>query len=659
MTAIFGIIQHDQAPIRPETLQAAADNLRHQAEHGLDIWQNGNIALGQALTRFWSNSAATPTPERDNESGLTLVADARLDNRTELADRLSISRTDLPNIPDNHLLLHAYKAWGQNCPKYLLGDFVFAVWDEHHKSLFAARDPIGIRWLYFAASQEQFAFASDLAGLLELMDEAPRIDLLSLDEYLTFPHNIATERTFYENVIKLQPGEALKIKNRQLVTWRYWRAEDIHPDPALKDPREGVEILRGLLRKAVACRAETVERPGSHLSGGLDSSALTALAVDINRKAGRPDPLAFSWSPPLEMRPLVENDERIYVQRIAEYLNIPAIYTHVPPSVDILHEVSDPSILPLNTVRFEQSVMENARQQGARVLLSGWGGDELIFSRGIGYPSGLIQQGRWLALAHYLKYQYGWKPRRWVSGLYTHGLYPLLPETWQIRLPVRLRKSKDATKRALEQAHNLNRFSLPSAGFLQPEFRALLESHHKPKFQWIQPGLRNSQLWYLDILLSRIESWAAWSSRLGARHAYPLLDRRIVELALSMPEDWIYHNGKLREFGKQAVSDVLPLSLFDGRDKQDRALAAHQKTIEHKREVNKGRLEIFETHRKNNPPAAQWLDFDYLHQILLEPPVIANHPRPSSPIPPLPRIGIWQVLSLAFINHQAVLPEDK
>ena len=283
MTAIFGIIQHDQAPIRPETLQAAALSLRHQAEHGLDTWQNGNIALGQALTRFWDNSALTPAPERDNERGLTLVADARLDNRAELANRLHISSTDLSHIPDNRLILLAYKAWGQDCPQYLLGDFVFAIWDDRHKSLFAARDPIGIRWLYFAASREQFAFASDLAGLLELMDEAPRIDLRSLDEYLTFPHNIATERTFYENIIKLQPGEALKIENRQLATWRYWRAEDIHPDPALKDPREGVELLRGLLREAVACRAETVERLGSHLSGGLDSSALTALAVDINK----------------------------------------------------------------------------------------------------------------------------------------------------------------------------------------------------------------------------------------------------------------------------------------------------------------------------------------------------------------------------------------
>lgn len=659
MTAIFGIIQHNQSAIPSEPLEAAAKSLRHHAEHGLDTWQAAGVALGQALTRFWANSAHSPQPERDPARGLTLVADARLDNRAELAEQLGIARADLADILDSRLLLCAYRAWGEDCPRRLLGDFVFAVWDERKRSLFLARDPIGIRWLYFANSPGRFSFASDPAGLLDLMDEVPRVNLRSLDEFLTFPYNVASSRTFYENVTKLQPGEALKLEGQQIQTWRYWRAEDIQPNPDFKDPRQGIETLRGLLREAVAYRAETVDRLGSHMSGGLDSSALTALSADILRKAGRPDPLAFSWSPPLEMRPLLEKDERVYVERIANHLNIPAIYTHVPPKVDILHEISDPSILPLNTVRYEQTVMENARQRDVRVLLSGWGGDELIFSRGIGYPSGLIRQGRFLALARYLKNQYGWNPKRWVSGLYTHGLYPLLPEKWQIRLHLNLRKSQDLQSQAVAIARQQNMFSLPSPEFFQPEFCALLERNHQKKFQWIQPGLRNSQRWYLEILLSRIESWAAWSARLGARHAYPLLDRRVVEFALSIPEDWIYYGGKLREFGKQAVSDVLPSALFDGRDKQDRALAAHQKTIEHKWEVNQARLQIFETHRKTNPPAAQWLNFDYIQRVLLEPPSTLDHPRPQDAGPALPRRGIWQALNLAFLDRRAVLPEEK
>jgi asparagine synthase (glutamine-hydrolysing) len=657
MTAIFGIIQHDQAPIQPGTLQAVGGSLRQQAEHGLDIWQNGNIALGQALTRFWSNSAPTPAPERDNEYGLTLVADARLDNRAELASRLHISSADLSRIPDSRLILHAYKIWGQDCPEYLLGDFVFAVWDAHNQTLFAARDPIGIRWLYYFASPHRFALASDIAGLLDLMDEAPKIDPQSLDKFLTFQQDIPANAVFYENIHKLQPGQVLQFQNGNLKTWYYWQAENIQADPALRDPHEGIEILRNLLHQAVACRAETVDRLGTHLSGGLDSSALTALAVTINRNTGRPDPAAFSWSPPPEMRPLMENDERVYVQHIAEYLRIPVTYTHVPPRVDILHEVSDPSTLPLNTVRFEHTVMENARQQGVRVLLSGWGGDELVFSRGIGYPSGLIRQGRWLALARYLKYQYGWRPQRWVSGLYSHGIYPLLPAHLQMRLfHVQIGNRRDSMWSNFDKFRQEKLLKLPVIGFFNPAFYKFLELNHQPKFEWIRPGLRNSQQWYLTKLLNRIESWAAWSARLGARHAYPLLDQRIVEFTLSMPEDWIYHGGKLREFGKQAIADDIPTQLFEGRDKQDRALFAHQKTLEHKHEVRKGRLEIFEAHRKSNPPAAQWLNFDYLRRVLLEPPATIDNPRPPGEY--LPTRGLWNVLNLTFIDRRATIDDE-
>ncbi|MCG2784736.1 MAG: asparagine synthase-related protein [Anaerolineae bacterium] len=656
MTAIFGIIQHDQTPIRPETLQAAADSLRHQAEHGLDIWQNGNIALGQALTRFWSNSAPTPAPEHDNEHGLTLVADARLDNRAELADRLGISRSDLPSIPDNRLLLHAYKAWGEDTPRRLLGDFVFAVWDERHKSLFAARDPIGIRWLYYYAGQRRFSFASDLAGLLELMDEAPRIDPRSLDEFLSsYTTNYPIRNTFYKNALKLHPGQAILLENQRARTWYYWQAENIQPNPALKDPREGVEILRILLREAVAFRAETVDRLGSHLSGGLDSSALTALAVDINRKADRPDPLAFSWSPSPETCPLMEMDERVYIQRIAEYLSIPVTYSRAMPKTDILHASSDPSILPINTLLWEHNVMENARSQGARVLLSGWGGDELAFSRGIGYPSGLIKQGRLLALVRYLKMQYGWNFKGWLSGLYMHGLYPLLPGYWQARLPLDLKRERDPQKRKMIKARAQARFQLPLRQFFQSEFYTWLEQNHTPTFEWIPAGLRNSQKWYLTKLLGRVESWAAWSARLGARHAYPLLDQRVVEFALSMPEDWVYHGGKLRKFGKQAIKDVLPAQFFEGRDKQDRALFSLKTSPEHQAEVTKQILAALAAQKSGEIPANEWIDFENLAQAL------NGKFKPDFEIKRNNAIlisGLQELTQLAFLDQRATLRKE-
>jgi asparagine synthase (glutamine-hydrolysing) len=617
MTAIFGIIQHNQSPIPPESLNAAADSLRHHAEHGLEIWQGQNIALGQALTRFWNNSPRTPTPEHDHERRLTLVADARLDNRAELAERLRISHSDLPNIPDNRLLLHAYAAWGPECPRYLLGDFVFAVWEERERRLFAARDPIGIRWLYYFAGPRRFAFASDMAGLLDLMDEAPHIDPRSLDEFISpYTTHYPIEHTFYKNVLKLQPGQALLVDNEaKIKTWRYWQATEIQADSRLKDAREGIEILRGLLRESVASRAETVDRLGSHLSGGLDSSAITALAVAANRQAGRPDPLAFSWSPPFEITPRLEADERDYIQRIAEHLNLPVSYCLVRPEIDFLHETSDPAILPINTLRWEYSIMESARSQNTRVLLSGWGGDELAFSRGIGYPSGLLKQGRFLALTRYLKHQYGWNFKSWANSLYAHGIYHLLPKTLQTRMPLSLRRERNSHQRKIDKARAQAWSKLPPRQFFQPEFYTRIEQNHTPAFEWIPAGLRASQRWYLTTLLSRVESWAAWSARLGARHAYPLLDQRLVEFALSMPEDWAYYNGKSREFSKQAIADVLPANIFEGRDKQDRALFTTLNNPNHV-ETSKQIAAALAQKESQKITAKEWLNFENLRQAL-------------------------------------------
>ena len=653
MTAIFGLFQRDNQPIPPDLMQQATQALRHHAVDGSEVWQAEAVALGQGLTRFWNNSAHSPQPETDPQRGLALVCDTRLDNRLELADKLGISASDLREMSDSRLILAAYRTWEEECPKYLLGDFVFALWDARRKFLFTARDPIGIRWLYYAISPRRFAFASDPAGLLDLMDESPRLDMITLDDYFSSSSNRLVSHTFFENVIKLPPAHALLVQADSLKTWHYWQAEQIPPLTIL-DPREGAEHLGQLLKAAVSSRTDTVGSVGSHLSGGWDSSAITALAVQTAHQTGRPAPLAFSWSPSLELHLLVEKDERVYAQRIAEYLNIPVEYTYISTDVDALLETSDPSLLPQNTIRLEYALMESARKKGVRVLLSGWGGDEFSFSRGIGYPSGLIQHGRWLALARYLRYEFGWHPRSWLDGLYSHGIYPLLSSKWQAKLPFSLRRERDPQQRAIQRYRYQNQFCLPTSNFFQPDFYARLEKVHQPTFEWIPAGLHNCQKWYLTALLKRVESWALWSARLGMRHAYPLLDQRIIEFSLAMPEDWVYWQGGTRHLARHAIADVLPASLFDGRDKQDRALLAHRRTAEHQQEVRRKSLEIFEVRCQSQPPASQWLNFEYLKKILQVYPDMNN----PGEVERLPRNGLGQVLNFAFIDSRTVLGDQ-
>src|SRR5271166_3794110 len=167
MSGIAIIWNRDGRPVDPALLVQMTQFMEHRGPDGEQHWTQGSIALGhRALNTTYQNGSALGLLS-DATAGLCLTFDGRIDNRDELRSVLELgaSRDD---AGDEHLVLAAYRKWGEECPAHLLGDFAFGIWDERRRQLFCARDPLGVRPLFHARVGETIVCASEICALFAL-----------------------------------------------------------------------------------------------------------------------------------------------------------------------------------------------------------------------------------------------------------------------------------------------------------------------------------------------------------------------------------------------------------------------------------------------------------------------------------------------------------
>jgi asparagine synthase (glutamine-hydrolysing) len=170
LSGIHGIVRFDGGAVSQRDLERQSNALAHRGPDRRNFWHDGAVGMGHLLMRITAEDSFDAQPVHDRDAGLTLVADARLDNREELAGALAIDAAQLRELPDSALLLKAYRRWGTDCVEHLIGDFVFAVWDAPERKLVLGRDHMGQRHVFFHRGQDFFAFASEPKGLWALPD---------------------------------------------------------------------------------------------------------------------------------------------------------------------------------------------------------------------------------------------------------------------------------------------------------------------------------------------------------------------------------------------------------------------------------------------------------------------------------------------------------
>ena len=358
-----------------ETLARMTARLAHRGPDDSGLWSDGAVFLGHRRLSI-VDLAGGHQPMATADGDLILIFNGEIYNhaelRAELKARGHLFQTD---HSDSEVLLHGYREWGADLPNRLNGMWAFALHDRKNGKLFCSRDRFGKKPFYYSAGPAHFIFGSELTALLQHPRVRPNVSKRALQKYFAYGY-IPAPLSIYENVFKLPGGCSLELDTKTLAcrVQRYW---DLVLEPFEKIPanpeEEWGEQIRELLDRAVQRRLISDVPLGVFLSGGVDSSAVTALA---SRHLPKGELKTFSIG--FDEKSF---DESEYARRVAdlfgtdhhmEKLSLDRAHTLLDECLARLDEpLGDSSLLPTY-------LLNRFTRQHVTVALGGDGGDELF-----------------------------------------------------------------------------------------------------------------------------------------------------------------------------------------------------------------------------------------------------------------------------------------
>ena len=277
MSGIAGIVHFDGCLVEPGQIEAMTAAMAHRGPDGITHWQHGKVALGQCMLRTTPESLEEHLPLANEDGSLVLVMDGRVDNFEDLRRELLGRGAALRSRADAELVLRAYESWGEDCVHHIVGECVFFIWDARRQVLFAGRDAAGARHFYYHVGQGWFAFASEIKGLLALPQIERRLNESRVLDYLVPEFDRDDEvGTFWQGIVRLPAGHAMRAGAEGVKTWRWWQPGELN-EQRFASMAECTEAFMDQLRVAVRCRLRSIKPVGAMLSGGLDSSSIVGL----------------------------------------------------------------------------------------------------------------------------------------------------------------------------------------------------------------------------------------------------------------------------------------------------------------------------------------------------------------------------------------------
>lgn len=277
MCGIAGILNlKNQAPIDEQLLCRMLSSIRYRGPDESGIYTDPHIGLGHVrLSIIGLGDGCQPIGNEDNL--LWIIYNGEVFNYLELKEALIKKGHIFKTDTDTEVVLHLYEDLGSACLKQINGQFAMAIWDTDNKSLFLARDRVGIRPLFYCRTKDRLLFASEIKALFADQEVVRTIDLESLYQVFTFWTTIG-DGTIFEGVHELPPGHFMQIEDGRTTIQSYWsiphQPESQRRSQSLADSLEELEYL---LKDAVRIRLRADVPVGAYLSGGLDSSMTTAL----------------------------------------------------------------------------------------------------------------------------------------------------------------------------------------------------------------------------------------------------------------------------------------------------------------------------------------------------------------------------------------------
>src|SRR5271165_1161834 len=381
MCGIFGIVARN-ACIPDGVLERGTQSLAHRGpdDSGTILLRDSvsepvEIGLGNRRLAILDLSALAHQPMHDAETGNWIVYNGEIYNFREVRNELEQAGTSFVSHSDTEVLLKAYARWSEQCLAKFRGMFAFALWDAPRHRLFIARDPMGIKPLYYAQAGSYFLFASEVRTILGTGLMPPRMDPAGLINYLTFG-SAYDPLTLVEGVRALPPGHTLTWEGGVLRQSSYW---DLVDDPGPKQASESFSVetekgaaerLQPILEEAVRLQLVSDVPVGVFLSGGIDSSALVSI---LHRSGVTASTFAIVFREADFSE--VQHSRAVAAKFHTDHHEINVLQNDVLAAIpDALGAMDLPTMDGVNTY----FVSRETRRAGVKVALSGLGGDEVF-----------------------------------------------------------------------------------------------------------------------------------------------------------------------------------------------------------------------------------------------------------------------------------------
>jgi asparagine synthase (glutamine-hydrolysing) len=552
MCGITGIVDlRAERPVDERLLRAMNGSISHRGPDGDGFHFEPGVGLGHRRLAIIDLEGGKQ-PLYNEDHSVVVTFNGEIFNFMEIEAELLKRGHTFRTRSDTEVIVHAWEEWGVECLKRFNGMFAFAVWDRRSKTLFIARDRLGVKPLYYAElSDGRIVFGSELKALLLHPQLERRIDPQAVEEYFAFGY-VPDPKTIYQGVKKLEPGAYLCVRRGEgkVMPVRYWEVP-LAGERAAPGPRANWEgELRERLREAVRKRLVSDVPLGAFLSGGIDSSAVVAMMREIG--AGRILTCSIGFKEP-------RYDESAYAQLVAQAKNTDhkaevveaSDYDLLSKLVDLYDEpYADSSAIP--TYR----VCQLARRH-VTVALSGDGGDEDF----IGY-----RRYKLFAMEERVRSRLPPGLRRAVFGTLGRW-YPKLdwaPRVFRAKttLQALARNSVEAYLHGVTLSSEELRAQLFSASFRKElqgyGAREVFQGHVRDK-SFSDPLALAQYLDYKTYLpgdiLTKVDR-ASMAHSLEVRT--PFLDYEFVEWVASLPSDVKLRGAEGKHLLKRALEPVLP-----------------------------------------------------------------------------------------------------
>ena len=550
MSAIFGIVNLDNRPVNGEQLDLMMLALSHRGPDGTGSIIEGMAGLGHQMFHITPESLMEKLPYHKRDSSLIITGNIRLDNRDELFETLGIAQSNRA-MPDSLLALRAFAKWGRNIPDHIEGDYVIVIWDIRNRQLFIFTDPAGMHPVFYHHNRKQFIFATEIKGILAVPTVSKQLNKKFLAMELAVPGTpfALPETTYFKDILSMPAASIMVVDSRGISINRHW-VPDINRKIIFKNEDDWTEAFQELFFNVVKGRMRSAFPIVSLLSGGLDSSAVTAFALELRKKQGKrlrtfsailPDGYSGTGTDERYFIDLFKNRDTIDMQYITDEWRGP---------FDNLQKLVQGGESPFYTSRhFLYSAFSHAaKEQGVRVILEGCFGEMGPSFHGNGCLSELLLKGKLFELTREIVLGSRRRDKQKWEIIKGEVIKHILPICLQTRIIPRFDLAQNRQNMPVQKNFINSCLEKTDIVDVQNELQSLF--YTSPFHRKNQGGIFQRK--------RRCYPVNGFNGYEHVEFCYPFVDRRIIEFCLASPE-WIkVRNGYNRYMIRAGMKGLAP-----------------------------------------------------------------------------------------------------